>query len=206
MSDLTHSYKIAICGAGPVSLTLANILQNNNISFTIYEAASCIRMQGGSLDLHPQSGQLALKEAGLWDLFKKYARPESDVLKIVRLDGEVLWDGNGSDKQEVREEEQFNGRPEIDRRALMKLLYENLDKDNIAFGKRLQEVVSSQVSPNKYDLCFADETSDTCFDLVSGGDGEWSKVRNLLPNEKPSYSGISMVSAALTTFTRVHGF
>lgn len=196
MPASTH-FNIAICGAGPVSLTLANILQTNNIPFTVYEASSEIRTQGGSLDLHPQSGQLALKEAGLWDLFTQYARPESDVLKIVALDGEVLWNGNGSDKQEVKEEEKFEGRPEIDRRALMKLLCENLNEENIAFSKKLQEVVSSQEAENKYDLRFADGTSATNFDLVIGGDGAWSKVRKLVSNETPRYSGISIVSSSL---------
>jgi 2-polyprenyl-6-methoxyphenol hydroxylase-like FAD-dependent oxidoreductase len=190
--------KIAICGAGPVSLTLANILQNNNITFTIYEAAPEIRTQGGSLDLHPESGQLALKEAGLWDLFKKYARPESDVLKIVKLDGSILWDGNGADKQEVKEEEKFDGRPEIDRRALLKLLHENLNKDSIVFGKKLREVVPSQIADSKYDLNFSDGTRESAFDLVIGGDGAWSKVRSLLSGEKPRYSGISMVAASLS--------
>ncbi|KAF2626905.1 monooxygenase [Macroventuria anomochaeta] len=194
---MTYHLKIAICGAGPVSLTLANTLQNNNIPFTIYEAAPEIRTQGGSLDLHPQSGQLALKEAGLWDHFKQYARPESDVLKIVRLDGEVLWDGNSADKQEVKEEEKFNGRPEIDRRALMKLLYENLNKNSIVFGKKLRKVVPSETAAKKYDLHFADNTTAPSFDLVIGSDGAWSKVRTLLSDTKPRYSGISMVAASL---------
>lgn len=197
MTASTH-LKIAICGAGPVSLTLANILQNNNIAFTIYEAASEIRTQGGSLDLHPESGQLALKEAGLWDLFKKYARPESDVLKIVELDGLVLWNGNGVDKQEVKEEEKFDGRPEIDRRALMKILHENLDKSSIIFGKKLHEVVPNLTSGGKYDLHFSDGTSASAFDLVVGGDGAWSKVRSLLSDVKPRYSGISMVAGSLS--------
>ena len=190
--------KIVICGAGPVSLTLANILQNNNIAFTIYEAAPEIRSQGGSLDLHPESGQLALKEAGLWDLFKKYARPESNVLKIVKLDGSVLWDGNGADKQEVKEEEKFDGRPEIDRRALMKILHENLDENSIVFGKKLREVVPSETLGGKYDLHFTDGTRESAFDLVIGGDGAWSKVRSLLSDEKPRYSGISMVAGHLS--------
>ena len=198
MPDLTnHPFKIAICGAGPVSLTLAAILQNNSIPFTIYEASPEIRSQGGSLDLHPQSGQLALKEAGLWDLFKQYARPDSDVLKIVKLDGDVLWDGNGVDKQEVKEEEKFDGRPEIDRKALMRLLYESLHKEKIMFGKKLQEIVPSQKTENQYDLHFADGTKAMDFDLVVGADGAWSKVRNLLSDEKPRYSGISMVSSSL---------
>lgn len=196
MKSLSYP-KIAICGAGPVSLTLANILQTNNIPFTIYEAASETRTQGGSLDIHPQSGQLALREAGLWDIFKQYSRPESDVLKMVTLDGEVLWDGNGADKQEIGEEEKFDGRPEIDRRALMKLLHENLEPDSIIFDKKLEEVIPSQTVDKKYDLQFADGTTEVDFDLVVGGDGAWSRVRNLLSDVTPRYSGISMVAVSL---------
>lgn len=178
-------------------MTLANILRANNIPFTVYEAAPQIRTQGGCLDLHPETGQLALKEAGLWDLFVRYSRPEADVLKIVELDGEILWDGNGADKQEVREEEKFDGRPEIDRRALMRLLYDSLDTKSIVLDKKLQELVPSPTTDNKYDLHFSDGTTETDFDLVVGGDGAWSKVRNFLSTEKPRYSGISMVAASL---------
>ena len=131
MPSPPHS-TIAIIGAGPVALTLANILQNNNIPFTIYEASSSVRTQGGSLDLHPSSGQLALKEAGLWDAFTQLSRPESDVQKIVALDGEVLWDGNTTDKQDKKEEERFEGRPEIDRRALVELLGPHQTIDQVA--------------------------------------------------------------------------
>jgi hypothetical protein len=52
---------------GPAGLTLARILQANGISCTVYELDSSrdARGQGGSLDLHPETGQLALREAGL---------------------------------------------------------------------------------------------------------------------------------------------
>ena len=75
--------KIAIIGAGPSGLTLANLLQQYNISFTVYELETVTneRNQGGTLDLHAESGQLALREAGLYDEFKKNARPEGDALK-----------------------------------------------------------------------------------------------------------------------------
>lgn len=188
--------KIAIVGAGPASLTLASILRKNSIPFTIFEASATLRHQGGTLDLHPQSGQTALKEAGLWDEFVKYARPESDVLKIISMrTGEVLWDENGADKQEVGESEaeKFAGRPEIDRAALMKITYESLDPKTVKWGKKLTEVVPSGDHENKYKLHFEDGTKEEGFDLVVGGDGAWSKVRNFLSDVKPHYSGISAV-------------
>ncbi|KAH7399475.1 hypothetical protein BKA66DRAFT_437025 [Pyrenochaeta sp. MPI-SDFR-AT-0127] len=192
-STQVSELKIAIIGAGPVSLTLANILQNHSVPFTMFEASTIFRTQGGSLDLHPESGQLALKEAGLWEQFMKHARPESDVMKIVSLEGEVLWDENGVDKQEVKEEERFDGRPEIDRTALTNILSDNLKKESVALGRKLKEVKPSAAVTTKYDLHFTDGTTETDFDLVVGGDGAWSKVRNLLSATKPEYSGISTV-------------
>jgi len=192
MSTAPH-VKIAMIGAGPVSLTLANILQNNNISFTVFEAAESIRSSGGSLDLHPESGQLALKEANLWDTFVKHSRPESDCDKIVNIDGEVLWDENILPKPEQSEEEKFAGRPEIDRRLLLKILSDNLKSENLEFSKRLDRVVASSSEPTKYDLHFTDGTQESGWDLVVGGDGAWSKVRALVTDVKPAYSGISMV-------------
>ena len=188
--------KIAIVGAGPASLTLANILQKNGIPFTVFEASDELRTQGGSLDLHPASGQLAIKEAGLWDTFIQHARPESDVMKIVTMDGEVLWDENTTDKQEIKEDEKFDGRPEIDRLELAKLMFKNLEEGKVQFGKKLKEAVLSDMGKAKYDLHFADQTKGTGFDLVIGGDGAWSKVRKLVSDQMPEYSGISSVTLA----------
>lgn len=195
-ATLLSQPKIAIIGAGPVSLTLGCILQKHSIPFTIYEAYTSIRTQGGSLDLHPPTGQAALKEAGLWDAFMKHARPESDVKKIVTLDGEVMWDENenGPDWREVSEEEKYSNRPEIDRTALQNLLSDYLEQGRIVLGKKLQEVIPSVEGEGKYDLHFADREREVGFDLVVGADGAWSKVRPLLSNTKPEYSGISMIS------------
>ncbi|KAL1603457.1 hypothetical protein SLS60_005044 [Paraconiothyrium brasiliense] len=192
--------KIAIIGAGPTSLTLAAILHRNAIPYTIYEAAPALRHQGGSLDLHPQTGQQALREAGLWDAFVEHARPESDCLKLVDLDsGEVFWDENAGDGQPSEEQEKeravqdsLEGRPEIDREWLMRITYGAVPEASVKWGAKLKGVVPSS-EPCKHALHFADGSTEEGFDLVVGGDGAWSKVRNLLTDLKPRYSGISAV-------------
>jgi 2-polyprenyl-6-methoxyphenol hydroxylase-like FAD-dependent oxidoreductase len=191
--------KIAIVGAGPVSLTLASILQNNGVPFTIFESSKDFRTSGGSLDLHPESGQAALKEAGLWKAFVHNARPESDCDKIVTHSGEVLWDENllVRDNKDDMEKDLFAGRPEIDRRLLMKILFDGLGSEKVEFGKKLERVTPSSTVDAQYDLHFADGTQQTGFDLVVGADGAWSKVRQLVSDAKPQYSGISMIEVNL---------
>lgn len=187
---MSTSPKIAIIGAGPSGLTLANLLQQHNILFTVYEFETVAneRNQGGTLDLHAESGQLALREAGLYDEFKKYARPEGDALKVVNPAGTVLWDDNGGDAPLTFE---TAGRPEIDRIDLRNLLLNSLKPDVVHWGRKLLHVEQGQ-SDNKYDLHFADGI-EKGFDLVVGADGAWSKVRPFLTDVKPFYSGVSVI-------------
>ena len=182
--------KIAIIGAGPSGLTLANLLQQYNISFTVYELETVAneRNQGGTLDIHAESGQLALREAGLYDEFKKYARPEGDALKVVNPAGTVLWDENGCDAPLTFE---TAGRPEIDRIDLRNILLNSLKPDVVLWGRKLLHVEQGQ-SDKKYDLHLADGT-EKGFDLVVGADGAWSKVCPFLTDVKPFYLGVSFI-------------
>ena len=77
--------KIAIIGAGPAGLTLARLLHVSEVKvdLTIYEldASSTSRPdQGGTLDLHTDTGLAAIRKCDLWDSFMKYARPEGEEL------------------------------------------------------------------------------------------------------------------------------
>ena len=89
---------VLVIGAGPAGLALAAILMQNSIKATIFERESAHRDQGGSLDLSPEYGQAALKEADCFEDFKRLSRPESDVRKVVKKDGTVLWNGNIGEK------------------------------------------------------------------------------------------------------------
>src|SRR5205809_821255 len=70
-ASLLQGKRIAIAGAGPCGLTLARLLQQKGADVRVFEleSSTAARNQGGSLDLHEDSGQLALRKAGLHELF-----------------------------------------------------------------------------------------------------------------------------------------
>lgn len=186
--------KIAIVGAGPGGLTLGLILQKRNIPFVIFESDESpeIRDQGGSLDLHPSTGQAAIKECGLYDEFTAISRPEGDYSRVVLPDGTVLRDENLKKKDEnVNELVNSGDRPEIDRKDLRDLLLKSIDKSNIIWGKRVSEIRDD--SSNKQKTIHFVDGESLQFDLVVGADGAWSKVRRLISDVIPHYSSITLV-------------
>src|SRR5258706_14045311 len=113
--------RIAIAGGGLGGLTLARILHRRGIDAVVYEreANRSTRSQGGSLDLHPESGQRALAEAGLAGRFRSEARPEGEEHRIPAPAG----------RTPVHHKPQpgaFSRRPEIDRSAPPELLLASL--------------------------------------------------------------------------------
>ncbi|MCJ1256342.1 hypothetical protein MMC24_004163 [Lignoscripta atroalba] len=171
--------KIAIIGAGPAGCTLARLLIRANIPVTIFEseAAPDTRAQGGTLDLHTATGLAALKEAGLYDEFLKYARFDGEAITIADKKLRKYIKLGGSTSKSSR------GRPEIDRARLRRLLLESLPEGTVRWKSRLQRVDE--------DLCLHfDYGTEKSFDLIVGADGAWSKVRPLVSKVQPFYAGI----------------
>ncbi|KAK1815094.1 hypothetical protein LTR12_010518 [Friedmanniomyces endolithicus] len=180
--------KIAIIGAGPAGCTLARILhvKNSSIQATIFESEGSInfRSQGGTLDLHVGTGQLAIQEAGLWDEFQKQARYDGEATQIADknyLCYVKMGAGNSSKSTST-------GRPEIDRSLLRELLYNSLPKGMVQWSKKLKEVKRAGA---ELELHFADGSTAHGYDLIVGADGTWSKTRSLVTDMKPFYSGIA---------------
>ncbi|KAK0469189.1 oxidoreductase [Desarmillaria tabescens] len=187
---------IAIIGAGPSGLLLARLLQHlGNIPSTIFELdlSSSARGQGGTLDIHEGTGQRALKAAGLLSEFQKYMRPEGDYLRLVDKTGFIHIDG----------ETPGEGRPEIDRTQLRQLLIDSVPATTIEWGSKIASV---QPTPDgRFRVTLADGSEDPrSFDLVVGADGAWSRVRPLVTDVLPFYSGISGVEVRFRDVDTAH--
>ncbi|MGV1793479.1 FAD-dependent oxidoreductase [Rhizobium sp. A37_96] len=175
---------IAIVGGGPAGLTLARLLQMQGARVSVYErdASRDVRGQGGSLDMHEDSGQFALARAGLWDRFKAIARPEGQRTAI--------YDRHGALRAEFTDRDEEQSRPEIDRRDLRDLLLDSLVPGTVLWDRELHAVERSE--NGRWRLLLAKGDSAEA-DLLFGCDGGWSKIRSLRSDLQPIYSGVTFV-------------
>lgn len=188
--------RIAIVGAGPAGLTAANVLKRHGILATVLEsdAGPAARDQGGSLDLHPDEGQAALKMAGQLEAFMAVARHEDQETRVIdALSGDTLRD----EAPEPGE----GDRPEIDRIVLRELLLAPLDPQQILWNAHVEEVTARE--DGAYAIRLADREVGP-FDLVIGADGAWSRVRPVLSDVLPTYTGISFVELWLSDVDTRH--
>ncbi|MGN5634990.1 FAD-dependent oxidoreductase [Streptomyces sp. AC154] len=187
--------RIAVIGAGPGGLTCARILQRHGIPVTVYDRDpdENSRNQGGSLDLHDDNGQIALREAGLLEEFFALARSEGQEMRRL--------DTAGSVQSHHLPDEDETARPEIDRGQLRDLLLRSLTGGTVQWGRALDSV--SEAADRARTLRFTDGTTAEA-DLVIGADGAFSRVRPALSPATPHYTGVGFLEARFDAVETAH--
>ncbi len=177
---------VAIVGAGPGGAMLARLLQMRGFTVKIFErdASATARPQGGSLDLRPDSGQRAINEARLGDIFAHCSRDEAKAFRMI--------DSQGNEMPGMGEETHEDAGPEIDRKDLRQLLLDSLAPATVAWGNAVEEVHPE--ADGRWRLDIKDQAS-VIADFVVGADGISSKVRHRLTSAQPHYTGVNMIAA-----------
>ncbi|MFF8860911.1 FAD-dependent oxidoreductase [Streptomyces sp. NPDC015139] len=180
-------HPVAVVGAGLGGLTLARVLHVHGIEAAVFDldASAADRTQGGMLDIHDDSGQPALRAAGLYDGFLARVHPGGQAMRVLDRHGTVLLaetdDGTG-------------GRPEIDRGELRDLLLGSLPEGTVRWGAKVTG--ARPLGGGRHEVTLADGSAFTT-DVLVGADGAWSRVRPLLSSARPAYTGVSFVEADL---------
>ncbi len=185
---------ITVVGAGLGGLTLARVLHIHGVPVTVYEADSSpgARIQGGQLDLHEHNGQAALHIAGLAAEYRSILHQGGAAQRVTDRHGVIL--------AEVPDDGSM-AKPEALRGDIRRILLQSLPAETVRWGKKL--LSAAALGDGHHHLFFADGTATTSEVLV-GADGTWSKIRALLSDEKPTYSGMSYVDTYLHNVDRRH--
>ncbi|WP_316767638.1 FAD-dependent oxidoreductase [Streptomyces sasae] len=183
----TPHFPIAIIGAGLGGLTLARVLHVHGIEAAVFDldASPAARTQGGMLDIHEESGQAALRAAGLYDEFLARVHSGGQAVRVLDRHAGVRFaesdDGTG-------------GRPEIDRGDLRRVLLDSLPEGLIRWGAKVAD--ARPLGAGRHEVTLEDGGSFTT-DLLVGADGAWSRVRRLVSDARPAYCGVSFAEADL---------
>ncbi|WP_432052395.1 FAD-dependent oxidoreductase [Streptomyces xiamenensis] len=178
---------IAIIGAGLGGLTLARVLHTAGVTAAVYEldASPRARPQGCVIDLHEDTGQAALRAAGLHQRFRAGARTGTAAVRILDKNAVVCReDGAAADTV----------RADIERGLLRDLLLDSLPGDTVRWGARVAGARAR--GDGRHEVRLTDGSVFTT-GLLVGADGAWSRVRPLLSGVRPRYTGMTLVETDL---------
>jgi 2-polyprenyl-6-methoxyphenol hydroxylase-like FAD-dependent oxidoreductase len=186
---LLENKQVAIIGGGPGGLTLARLLQLQNVNVKVYERDlnKNARVQGSPLDMHDDSGLAAIRKANLFEEFRTNFMPGADKTLLLDEQATVFYSDHETNLEEDFDNEYF--RPEIDRGVLRKILIESLQPETIVWDSHF---ISMELQNEGWLLQFKNGLS-VYADLVIGSDGANSKIRPYITDIKPFYSGITML-------------
>ncbi|MEV7192157.1 NAD(P)/FAD-dependent oxidoreductase [Streptomyces sp. NPDC093510] len=178
---------VTIIGAGLGGLVLARVLHLHDIPVTVYEAEPSpeARSQGGMLDIHDYSGQLALEAAGLMDEFRGLVLEGRQAIRLLDRNGTVLFDKADDGRGES---------PEVQRGELRQILLDALPEGTVRWGHKTTGVRA--LTESRHEVTFAGGAA-VVTNLLVGADGAWSRVRPLLSDATPEYVGRSFVETCL---------
>lgn len=116
---------------------------------------------------------------------KREEKPEIDLVALNGRVEEMMKEKPEIDREALRQqvEAMTKERPEIDRVALRGILLDSLPEGTVRWGCTLKKVGEDGTLQFEYGV-------ESGFDLVIGSDGGWSKVRPVLSDLRPFYSGI----------------
>jgi len=180
--NLLSNKKVAIIGAGPVGLTIAKLLQQNDIDITVYERDKDpqARIWGGTLDLHKSSGQEAMKKAGLLQAYYDLALPMG--INFADEKGNIL------STRKPTAENQFDN-PEINRNALRKMLLDSLKSETVFWDSKL---IALEELNGKWVLDFENKPGVTA-DFIIIANGGMSKARKFVSDSEVEETGTFII-------------
>lgn len=178
---------MAIVGAGLGGLTAARVLQQHGLLPAVFDSRPAPpTVQRGSLVMHADSGQAALRTAGLMEQFATAARSEPRGVRLLDKRGGLLYQDRGTVNEQTM--------PEMNRGELVALLTNSLEPDTVRWNHTVTTVHAN--ADEGYLITFDDQRTDSV-DIVIGADGGWSRIRELVSPTSPGYTGVTFVEVWL---------